>query len=173
MWVGSIRVRVQTKAASTASTDSPVIAAMMRDNLALYAFFLNPEFRTFAQPDLEITQGTDRNFFQFSLPKSKDTSASDESVNAVPDQPPYGLEFAKGLAEHCTLKLRIFGNDLWITDEVELFIRALHLVRLPETPDAFTWVEETNWKSVGLWSKDIRISTDTSEGFAIVNFNVK
>ncbi|MFN8372737.1 MAG: hypothetical protein U0694_07650 [Anaerolineae bacterium] len=169
MWVGSIRVRVRTKAASTASTDSPVIAAIMRDTIALYAFFLNPEFRTFARPNLEISSGTDRDFFQYSLPKSSDSPVPDEPGG----QPPYGLEFGSGLAEHCTLKLRIFGNDLWITDEVELLIRELHPVHLPETSKAFTWVEETNWKSVGLWSKDIRISSDTSEGFAIVNFNVK
>jgi hypothetical protein len=169
MWVGSIRVRVRTKSSETASTDSPVIAAVMRDNIAVYAFFLNPEFRTLGGTNLEITSGTDRNFFQFSLPKSSAHPPPEASV----DEPPYGIEFPNGLAEHCTLKLRIFGNDLWITDEVELFIRELHAVRLPAASDTLTWVEETSWKSVGQWSKDIRISTDTSEGFAIVNFNVK
>jgi hypothetical protein len=169
MWVGSIRVRVRTKAAATASTDSPVIAAIMRDNAAVYAFFLNPELRTFGQPTLELMSGTDRNFVQFSLPKSNDGSPTDTSV----DQPPYGLEFTNGLSGHCTLKLRIFGNDLWITDEVELFVKELHPVQLPKTLDTFTWVEEANWKPVAQWSKDIRISTDTSEGFAIVNLNVK
>jgi hypothetical protein len=169
MWVGSIRVRVRTKAAATASTDSPVIAAIVRDNVAIYAFFLNPELRTFGQPTLELMSGTDRNFVQFSLPKSNDASPADASL----DQPPYGLEFTNGLSGHCTLKLRIFGNDLWITDEVELFIRELHPVQLSKTINTFTWVEEANWKAVAQWSKDIRISTDTSEGFAIVNLNVK
>ena len=169
MWVGSIRVRVRTKSTATASTDSPVIAAIVRDNVAVYAFFLNPELRTFGQPTLELVSGTDRNFVQFSLPKTSDN----ESIDAPLEQPPYGLEFTNGLSGHCTLKLRIFGNDLWITDEVELFIRELHPVRLSKTLDALTWVEEANWKAVAQWSKDIRISTDTSEGFAIVNLNVK
>jgi hypothetical protein len=161
MWIGSIRLIVETKDASNAGTDSLVQATVLRDGANLRV--LNLDYPT--EDDLE--RGAIRNYDYIGptkLPRRNDqTPELPSGIGQIPmPYPGYGFEFSKGLSGHLKIQLRIRGDDMWIKDEIDLYVR---FIRERATSfDTIAWQEDADWTYVASWTQDVRMSTDSSEG---------
>ena len=162
MWIGAIRLVVQTKdAPSWAGTDNLVQATMVRDNNDLRV--LNLDYPT--EDDLE--PGAIRNYDYSGptkLPRSNDkTPELPPGIGQSPmPYPGYGFEFSNGLNGHLKIRLRIRGDDLWIKDNVDLYLKSIR--QRATSFDTVDWLEDPDWSYVATWSQDVILSTDSSEG---------
>jgi hypothetical protein len=169
MWIGSIRLHVQTKDAPDAGTDNLVTATIVRDGVEIKTLKLDYP----SENDLE--RGAIRNYDYIGptrLQRINDkTPELPPGVGQIPmPYPSYGIEFSNGLNGHITVRLRIDGDDMWIKDNVDLYIRA---IRLKATSfDTLEWMEDANWTYIGTWSKDVAMSTNSNEGVATLNLSV-
>ena len=162
MWIGSIRLTVQTKDAAYAGTDSLVQAGVIRDGSELR--LLNLDYPT--ENDLE--RGAIRNYDYIGptrLPRKNDkTPQLPDGIGQSPmPYPGYGFEFSNGLYGHLTLRLRINGDDMWIKDNVDLYVR--YIREKATSFDTLAWIEDTDWTYIASWGKDVKMSTDSDEGY--------
>lgn len=161
MWIGSIRLVVATKRAPSAGTDSLVQATVLRDGKELR--ILNLDYPT--EDDLEA--GAIRNYDYMGptkLPRRNDkTPELPAGIGQIPmPYPGYGFEYSNGLNSHLRLRLRIRGDDMWIKDNVDLYVR---FIRLRATSfDTVAWLEDPDWSYIASWTQDVAMSTDRSEG---------
>ena len=161
MWIGAIRLVVQTKDAAFAGTDSTVQCVIMRDGHQLRVLNLDHS----GEDDLE--RGTTRNFDYRGakkMPRRNDqTPELPEGIGQDPmPYPDHGFEFSHGLKGHLTLKLRMTGDDMWIKDKVDLFV--VFISRQPTSFDTEEWQEDSHWTHIASWTQDVAMSTDSSEG---------
>jgi hypothetical protein len=164
MWIGSLRLRVRTLDRKHAGTDNLITATLRRDDEEIETLAL--DYPT--ENDLE--RGAVRNYDYFGpskLPRNNDETP--EFPGNVGQNPPpfpsYGIEFSHGIQHHFAMRLEIHGDDMWIGDKVELFVRE---IRLKSTSfDTFEWQEDTNWTPIAVWDKNIRMSTDSDEGLTL------
>lgn len=169
MWIGSIRLIVDTKNTANAGTDSLVKAHVVRDGAKLATLRL--DYPT--EDDLE--RNAIRNYDYMGptkLPRKNDkTPELPSGVGQSPmPYPGYGFEFSNGLHGHLTLQLEIMGDDMWIKDNVDLYVRQ---IRPKATSfDTLAWVEDSEWTYIATWSKDVAMSTDSGEGVGILNLNL-
>jgi hypothetical protein len=64
-------------------------------------------------------------------------------------------------------RLRINGDDMWIKDNVDLYVR---FIREKATSfDTLAWIEDADWSYIATWSRDVAMSTDSSEGVTTWN----
>src|ERR1700704_1914118 len=124
MWIGSMRLIVKTKDAPFAGTDSLVQAKIFRNNTLLRTF--NLDYPT--ENDLE--RGAIRNYDYIGptrLPRKNDkTPELPPGIGQIPmPYPGYGFEFSNGLSGHLKIKLQIKGDDMWIKDNVDLYVRVI------------------------------------------------
>jgi hypothetical protein len=169
MWIGAIRLVVQTKNAPNAGTDSLVQAVVLRDNNALRT--LNLDYPT--ENDLE--RGAIR-AYDYSgptrLPRRNDRTPElppGIGQNPMP-YPGYSFEFSNGLHGHLRLQLRINGDDMWIKDDVDLYVR---FIRQRATSfDTLAWQEDSDWTYMASWTQDVALSTDSSEGVTTWTLNL-
>lgn len=169
MWIGAIRLRVRTKDAQDAGTDSLVQAAVLRDGNQLR--LLNLDYPN--EDDLE--RGAVRNYDYIGptkLPRRNDqTPELPPGIGQTPmPYPDYGLEFSNGMNGHLKIRLKTNGDDMWIKDSVELFVRQIRLK--PTSFDTLAWQEDANWSQVGSWNQDVAMSTDSSEGTSTWTLNL-
>jgi hypothetical protein len=170
MWIGSISLVVETKDARNAGTDSLVQATILRDGAELRV--LNLDYPT--EDDLE--RGAIRNYDYSGptkLPRRNDkTPELPSGVGQSPmPYPGYGFEFSDGLNGHLKMRLRIRGDDMWIKDSVDLYVR---FIRERATSfDTVAWQEDPYWTYIATWSRDVAMSTDSSEGVTtwLLNLN--
>ena len=161
MWIGSIRLVVQTKDAPNAGTDNLVQALVLRDGGLLGKYNLDWP----AEDDLE--RGAIRNYDYMGptkLPRKNDKTPelpSGVGQNPMP-YPGYGFEFSNGLNGHLKLQLKINGDDMWIKDNVVLFVRQIR--QKATSFDTLAWVEDPDWTFIASWGKDVAMSTDSDEG---------
>jgi hypothetical protein len=161
MWIGAIRLMVQTKNSPNAGTDSLVQTSVLRDGVELRV--LNLDYPT--EDDLE--RGAIRNYDYIGptrLPRKNDkTPELPSGVGQIPmPYPGYGFEFSNGLKNHLMLRLRINGDDMWIKDNVDLYVR---FIRQKATSfDTLAWIEDSDWSYIASWTQDAAMSTDSSEG---------
>lgn len=169
MWIGSVRLTVQTKNAPNAGTDSLVQAKLLRDGQELRV--LNLDYPT--EDDLEA--GAIRNYDYMGptkLPRRNDkTPELPPGVGQIPmPYPGYGLEFSNGLSNHLKLQLRIRGDDMWIKDNVDLYVR---FIRQRATSfDTLAWIEDPDWTYIASWGRDVAMSTDAREGVTTWTLNL-
>jgi len=169
MWIGAIRLVVQTKDAVDAGTDSLVQATVLRDGAELLV--LNLDYPT--EDDLE--RGAVRNYDYIGptkLPRRNDqTPELPSGIGRSPmPYPGYGLEFSSGLNGHLVLRLRIRGDDMWIKDSVDLYVR---FVRQRATSfDTLAWIEDPDFTYIASWTQDVALSTDSSEGSSTWNLRL-
>ncbi len=169
MWVGSIRLVVETKDASDAGTDNLVQASIVRDGSELRVLKLDYP----AEDDLE--PGAIRNY-DYSGP-TKLPRRNDRTPELAPGigqdpmpYPGYGLEFSSGLSGHFQMPLRILGDDMWIKDNVDLYVR---FIRQRATSfDTLAWQEDPDWTYIATWSRDVPMSTDPREGSTTWTLNL-
>ena len=162
MWIGAIRLLVQTKDAPYAGTDSLVQASILRDGTSIS--LLNLDYP--AENDLE--RGALRNYDYIGptkLPRKNDkTPELPSGVGQIPmPYPGYGLEFSSGLPGHLKIRLRIRGSDMWIKDRVDLYVR--YIRQRATSFDTLAWLEDSDWTYVASWGQDVNMSTDFTEGF--------
>jgi hypothetical protein len=162
MWIGAIRLVVETKNVRYAGTDSLVQATVLRDGNNLRV--LNLDYPT--EDDLE--RGAIRAYDYIGptkLPRRNDkTPELPPGVGQSPmPYPGYGFEFSSGLSGHLRLRLRINGDDMWIKDNVDLYVR---FIRQKATSfDTLAWIEDSDWTYIASWTRDVAMSTDSGEGF--------
>lgn len=161
MWIGAIRLTVHTKDARDAGTDSLVQARVLRNGDELRV--LNLDYPS--EDDLE--RGAIRNYDYSGptrLPRRNDRTPElppGIGQNPMP-YPGYGFEFSHGMNGHLTLQLHIRGDDMWIKDNVDLYVRQ---IRLRATSfDTLAWQEDSDWNYVASWTRDVAMSTDSDEG---------
>jgi hypothetical protein len=70
---------------------------------------------------------------------------------------------------HLVLRLHIWGQDMWIKDNVDAYIREIK--QNATSFDTLGWKEDSQWKYIGTWSQDVALSEDSSEGHTIWNLN--
>jgi len=169
MWIGSIRLLVETKDAPYAGTDSLVQAVVLRNGNELRV--LNLDYPT--EDDLE--RGAIRNYDYMGptkLPRRNDkTPQLPDCIGQIPmPYPGYGFEFSDGLSGHLKIRLRIRGDDMWIKDNVDLYVR---FIRNKATSfDTLAWIEDTDWSYIASWGQDVPMSTDIFEGFLMWTLNL-
>jgi hypothetical protein len=169
MWIGSIRIVVQTKDAPAGGTDSLVQAMVLRDGAELRV--LNLDYPT--ENDLE--RGAIRNYDYSGptkLPRRNDqTSELPPGIGQIPmPYPGYGFEFSNGMNGHLKIRLRVNGDDMWIKDKVDLYVR---FIRLRATSfDTEAWMEDPDFTYISSWTQDVAMSTDSSEGVATWTLNL-
>lgn len=169
MWIGAIRLVVQTKNAPFAGTDSLVQATVVRDGSDLRVLRL--DYPT--ENDLE--PGAIR-AYDYSgptkLPRRNDkTPPLPDGIGQIPmPYPGYGFEFSSGLSGHLTLRLRIRGDDMWIKDNVDLYVR--YIRQRATSFDTLAWIEDQDWSYVATWGRDVPMSTDSREGFTTLNLKL-
>jgi hypothetical protein len=169
MWVGAIRLTVQTKDASDAGTDSLVQATVLRDGNELRV--LNLDYPT--ENDLE--RGAIRNYDYggpTKLPRRNDqTPQLPDGIGRNPmPYPGYGFEFSNGMNGHLKIRLRIRGDDMWVKDNLNLYVRQLR--QRATSFDTLAWQEDTDWTYVASWGQDKALSTDSSEGYTTLTLNL-
>src|SRR5262245_47240885 len=170
MWIVAIRLTVQTKDAAYAGTDSLVQASVIRDSTELRV--LNLDYPT--ENDLE--RGAIRNYDYSGptkLPRRNDkTPQLPDGIGQNPmPYPGYGFEFSSGLNGHLRIRLRIRGDDMWIKDNVDLYVR---FIRLRATSfDTLAWQEDPDWTYIASWTQDVAMSTDSDEGVTIWTLNLQ
>lgn len=82
----------------------------------------------------------------------------------------YGFEFSNGLNNHLRIRLRIRGDDMWIKDNVDLYVR---FIRQKATSfDTLAWIEDSDWSYIATWSRDVPMSTASDEGYTTWNLNL-
>lgn len=169
MWIGAIRLVVETKDSLDAGTDSLVQATVLRDGAELRVLSL--DYPT--EDDLE--RGAIRNYDYIGptkLPRRNDkTPELPPGIGQSPmPYPGYGFEFSNGLNGHLILRLRIRGDDMWIKDNVDLYVR---FIRNKATSfDTLAWVDDPDWTYVASWTRDVPMSTDSSEGSTTWNLRL-
>lgn len=169
MWIGAIRLVVQTEDVPNAGTDNLVQATVIRDGNELRV--LNLDYPT--EDDLE--RGAIRNYDYIGptkLPRRNDQTPElppGTGTNPMP-YPGYGFEFSNGMNGHLRIRLRIRGDDMWIKDNVDLYVRFIRQVAT--SFDTLAWQEDAFWTYIASWTRDVAMSTDFTEGFATWNMNL-
>jgi hypothetical protein len=164
MWIGAIRLIVQTKDARDAGTDSLMYAAIARDGTELRVLKL--DYPT----ENDFERGAIRNYDYIGptkLPRRNDkTPPLPDGIGRNPmPYPGYGFEFSNGLNGHLAIRLLIRGADMWIKDNVDLYVRFIRQRAI--NFDTLVWQEDTDWSYIATWSQDVAMSTDPMEGRVI------
>lgn len=166
MWIGSIRLGVRTKDAPNAGTDDLVLARVLRDGNQVVALRLD-----YSDED-DLERGASRNYFYPTLPRHND--ATPELPPGIGQNPmPYpseGLEFSHGLHGHLKIVLTTSGTDMWIKDNVDLYIKEIRNVAT--SFDTLAWVKDAAWTYIATWSQDVAMSWDPTEGIPIWVLNL-
>jgi hypothetical protein len=166
MWVGAILLDVLTKDAPAAGTDNLVTVQIVRDGAGLLKLRL--DYPT--ENDLE--QGAERGYYYYNLPWINDqTPPLPDGIGQIPmPYPSHGIEFSNGLKGHLRLRLHIYGDDMWIKDNVDAHVKEIREVS--SGIDTFGWKEDAQWQHIGTWSQDVALSQDSSEGVSYWTLNL-
>lgn len=166
MWIGAIRLTVKTKDSIDAGTDSRVQAIVLRDGVELCVLNIDyPE-----ENDLE--RGAIRNYDYTDLPRKNDkTPELPPGYGMTPmPYPSYGFEFSNGMKGHLTIRLRICGDDMWIKDNIDLYVR--YIRQKATSFDTVAWLYDSDWTFIASWDRDVSMSTDSREGYTTWNLKL-
>lgn len=161
MWIGGIRLNVRTTDQQDAGTDDLLQAIILRDGREIVA--LNLDYP--AEDDHE--RGASRNY-DYTGPtklqrRNDGTPPLPSGIGQDPmPYPGYGIEFSSGMRSHMKIELRIQGEDMWIKDSVDLYVRQIRQVAT--SFDTLAWIEDLYWTYVASWTQDVSLSRDGREG---------
>ena len=160
MWIGAIKLRVSTKDSTDSGTDHVVRAGVLRDGNELARLELD-----YADEN-DLERGAVRSYYYSDLPRrNHHTPELPAGVGQSPmPYPDHGFEFSDGVNGHMKLRLRIHGDDKWVKDKVDLYVKEIRNVAT--SFDTMAWQEDATWTFVGSWPMDVPMSTDFSEGAA-------
>lgn len=167
MWIGSIKLAVRTKNAPDAGTDSLVRAGVLRDGNEIARLNLD-----YADED-DLERGASRNYRYSTLPRKNHlTPELPDGIGQIPmPYPDHGFEFSNGVNGHLKLRLGIHDEDMWIKDNVDLYIKEVRNVAT--SFDTLAWKEDTHWTYLGSWPMDVAMSTDSDEGKTTWTLNLQ
>jgi len=143
MWLGSLRLDVQTK--EPPGADNLVVAYLLRDGVPLTAV------------DLAVKAEADGRAYVASMLGQVSDAAREGFPRGVADLPPYGLEYAAGLPGHLTARLVVYGDDAWVARGIGVSVRELR------RRDG-RWVEDGEWSPAGYWDAAAALYTARGAG---------
>lgn len=73
---------------------------------------------------------------------------------------PNAIEFQHQVQGSLKFRFEIFGDDLWVKDNIDAYVRYTHPRHIPGTIDAQEWVENAFWTHIGTFSRDVSMSTN-------------
>ena len=156
-WISEIMFRVVTEDSVDAGTDSLLTVEIFRGGDHLVTGRL--DFR-----HLDDYERDDDRFYNFVIPDRHlhRTPPLPDGIGRIPSPyPETGMEFSDGLAGHLRCRLRIHNDDMWIKDNVEIWVKE---VRLRWSGDSAAWHEDERHRRLGSWGQDVAMSTDGDEG---------
>jgi hypothetical protein len=158
-WISEIGWDIRTSIDQFAGTDTPISVEILRDNALVIALLIEPG----------STSRLDRGESQFYWWRFQGAnfapSDSDIAVSRGGEGFPHGVEFPQDIQGHLKCRLRAWGDDMWIKDNIGGYIRYARLVGVPGTIDSTVWVDDLNWTFAGDFTQDVAVSTDPTEGF--------
>ncbi len=166
MWIGKIGFQVATKDADFAGTDSLLTVEVLRNGSFIFAGKLD-------YADINDHERGDSRFYGYSFKQlyfDRTTPLPDGVGQDPMPYPDIGMEFSDGLQGHLKCRLHIHNDDMWIKDEVDIYVKVIRQVAT--SFDTLAWKEDSGWTSLGAWTQDVRMSTDNSEGPATWMLNV-
>lgn len=157
-WISEIGWDIKTLNTPVAGTDTRVSVEILRDDVQVISLLIEPGNTT------RLDRGDSR-FYWWRF-RGANFAPSDEPGHTAGEQAfPHGVEFPRDIRNHLKCRLRAWGDDMWIKDNVDAYVRYARLVAVPGTIDSFVWVDDLNWTFVGSFAQDVALSTDPAEGF--------
>lgn len=160
-YVHQIGWQIKTSNIRDAGTDSRVTVTILRDGARIIALNLEPGNTT------RLDQGESAFYFWRFQGTVFEPGDLVEWIAGMPY--PDGVEFADDVQGHLTCDLRIHGDDMWVKDQIDAYVRYINYHHIPGTIDAFEWVPDLNWTFVATFPRDIALSTDKKEGVTILH----
>jgi hypothetical protein len=167
LWVGSIRLRVSTRNQAGAGTDRLVTCTIVRDDEAIVALKLD-------HPNIDDMEPGKTNYYDFIGPEKialRPDTLKRQRRDRIESKPTYGIEFAKGVKGHLSLQFKVHGEDVWVKDAVDLFIREIK--PLEDSKGQIHWVEDKVWTHVASWGRDIPLSATNEKAFQALTLKLK
>lgn len=157
-WLSEIGWDIKTSIAQFSGTNTPISVEIMRDNTLVIALLIEPG----NTPRLD--RGTSA-FYWWRFQGANFAPNPSGIGHSIGGQGfPHGVEFPQDIKGHLKCRLRAWGDDMWIKDNIDGYVRYARLVGVPGTIDSTIWVDDLNWTSVGRFTQDVAVSTDPSEG---------
>jgi hypothetical protein len=164
-WIGEIGWDIRTSSAQFAGTDTRVSVEILRDNALVIALLVEPGSTT------RLDRG-DGAFYWWRFqganfaPRDSDIGVSHGGAGF-----PHGVEFPQGVVGHLKCRFRAWGDDMWIKDNIDGYVRYATERGVPGTIDSTVWVDDINWSLIWHFPQDVALSTDASEGFTTWTLN--
>lgn len=155
-YISEIAWDIKTSNRRWSGTDSPVSVEIIRDKDIIIALNVEPG----------NTGRLDRGDSEFHWWGFRGSHfAPGDTFRWVSGLPyPEAAEFPEGIKGSLKCRFKIHGDDMWIKDNVEAYVRYTKPTHIEGTIDSMKWVDDINWTHVGTFSVDGNISTDLSEG---------
>src|SRR5262245_21554006 len=159
-WVSEIGWDILTSSVVWGGTDTRISVEILRDNASVIALLVEPGATQ------RLDRGEDAFYwwrFQraYFAPRPPDDDIASTTGGAGF---PHGVEFPHGVVGHLKCRFRAWGDDMWIKDNVDGYVRYAREKGVPGTIDSTEWVDDLNWTLIWHFPADASLSTDPSEG---------
>lgn len=157
-WISEIGWDVKTSRSQFSGTNTAISVEILRDNLQVIVLLVEPG----NTPRLD--RGTSQFFWWKFQGANFAPNPSGIGHTTGGEGFPHGVEFPQDIHGHLRCRLRAGGDDMWIKDNIDAYVRYARLISVPGTIDSRVWVDDLNWTAVGSFTQDVAISTDPHEG---------
>jgi hypothetical protein len=157
-WISEIGWDIRTSGIDVAGTNTPIVVEILRDDALVIALFIEPGSTT------RLDRGESQFYWWRFQGANFAPNPSGIGTSTGGEGAPHGVEFPEGIHNHLKCRLRAWGDDMWIKDNIAAHVRYARLVGVPGTIDSSIWVDDLNWTFVGDFTQDVAISTDSGEG---------
>ena len=165
VWVSEIGWDIRTSGDPIAGTDTRVTVEILRDNNLVILLNVEPGNTT------RLDRG-ESTFYSWRFLGTNYAPDDSELGTITGGQGiPYGVEFPQNVVGHLKCRFRAWGDDLWIKDNVDGYVRYATERSVPGTIDSTVWVDDLNWTFIWSFPQDVPISTDPAEGFTAWTLN--
>ena len=169
-WLAEVGVGIKTKESPNAGTDDPVDISILRDGAQFGGVLSivrdnklepgNYEFYTRRLP------GPYRDRGRYGPFRRTISRIADRLWLILRRIPGFGVEYANGLEGHFECQLSIAGNDTWVKEQVDLYVKEAKLNHFG------IWVVNPEWIYLGSCTQDVSFSTNPEDGFQSVRFKL-
>lgn len=157
-WVSEIGWDIKTSNVPFAGTDTPIIVEILRDDAPVIALYIEPGNTS------RLNRGESQFYWWRFQGAIFAPNPSGIGVSHGGEGFPHGVEFPHGIQGHLKCRLRAWGDDMWIKDNIGGYVRYARLVGVPGTIDSTIWVDDFDWTFIGNFAQDVALSTDSREG---------
>ena len=159
MWISEIGWDIKTSITPGAGTDSQLTVDILRDDQSVIQ--LNVEPGETSRLDRDESQFY---FWRFVGATPEPSNSNIGEVESGQENP-HGVEFENDIFGHLKCRLRIYGDDMWIKQQIDGYVRYAKLQGVPGTIDSANWVDDPDWTPVGNFAQEAHMSTDGGEGY--------